>query len=53
MKLGTGDSTTVSASLTAAAAVPEGRDVFGEVRLVNERGTVAGVGHVRIEKVTE
>ncbi|MGW0827549.1 S8 family serine peptidase [Streptomyces sp. NPDC002845] len=53
VKLGTGDSTTVSASLTAAAAVPQGRDVFGEIRLVNARGTVAGVGHVRIEKVTQ
>ncbi|MFC9912323.1 S8 family serine peptidase [Streptomyces sp. NPDC127197] len=52
VKLGTGDSTTVSGSVTAAAAAPEGREFFGQVQLVNARGTVAGVGHVKIEKVT-
>ncbi|MDO0933164.1 S8 family serine peptidase [Streptomyces sp. DG2A-72] len=52
VKLGTGDSATVSASVTAAAAAPEGREFFGQVQLVNARGTVAGVGSVKIEKVT-
>ncbi|MEU1037213.1 S8 family serine peptidase [Streptomyces sp. NPDC005551] len=52
VKLGTGDSATVSASVTAAAAAPEGREFFGQVQLVNARGTVAGLGSVKIEKVT-
>jgi hypothetical protein len=52
VKLGTGDSTTVSGSITAAAAAPEGREFLGQVRLVNARGTVAGIGSVKIEKVT-
>ncbi|MEU6180793.1 S8 family serine peptidase [Streptomyces coeruleorubidus] len=51
VKLGTGDSATVSASVTAAAAAPEGREFFGEVQLINARGTAAGVGSVKIEKV--
>ncbi|MFD7402491.1 S8 family serine peptidase [Streptomyces sp. NPDC059866] len=52
VKLGTGDSTTVSGSVTALAAAPEGREFFGQVQLVNARGTVAGAGNVKIEKVT-
>jgi hypothetical protein len=52
VKLGTGDSATVTGSVTAAAAAPEGREFFGQVQLVNARGTVAGVGSVKIEKVT-
>ncbi|MFJ6553372.1 S8 family serine peptidase [Streptomyces luteogriseus] len=51
VKLGTGDSATVSGSVTAAAAAPEGREFFGQVQLVNARGTVAGVGSVKIDKV--
>ncbi|MFE9098436.1 S8 family serine peptidase [Streptomyces sp. NPDC007264] len=50
--LGTGDSATVSGTVTAAAAAPEGREFFGQVQLVNARGTAAGVGSVKIEKVT-
>jgi hypothetical protein len=53
VKLGTGDSTKVSASVTAARAVAEGRQLVGEVRLLNARGTTAGVGDVTIEKVTQ
>ncbi|MGW5254059.1 S8 family serine peptidase [Streptomyces sp. NPDC004012] len=52
VKLGTGDSATVSGSVSAAAAAPEGREFFGQVQLVDARGTVAGVGSVKIEKVT-
>ncbi|MFK4100199.1 S8 family serine peptidase [Streptomyces sp. NPDC019531] len=52
VKLATGASTTVSGSVTALAAAPEGREFFGQVSLVNARGTVAGVGNVKIEKVT-
>ncbi|MGC9538087.1 S8 family serine peptidase [Streptomyces sp. UG1] len=52
VKLGTGESATVSGSVTALAAAPEGREFFGQVQLLNARGTVAGVGSVKIEKVT-
>jgi hypothetical protein len=52
VKLATGASTTVSGSVTALAAAPAGREFFGQVSLVNARGTVAGVGNVKIEKVT-
>ncbi|MEY9488568.1 hypothetical protein RKD26_004362 [Streptomyces calvus] len=51
VKLGTGQSATVSGDVTVAAAAPEGRAFFGRVQLVNARGTVAGVGNVAIEKV--
>lgn len=51
VKLGTGASTTVTANVTALTGVPEGRDLLGEVRLVNTRGTVTGVGTVRIGEV--
>ncbi|MEV6736568.1 S8 family serine peptidase [Streptomyces sp. NPDC051104] len=51
VKLGTGDSATVSGTVTAAAPAPEGREFFGQVQLVNARGTVAGTGSVKIEKV--
>ncbi|MEU0588828.1 S8 family serine peptidase [Streptomyces sp. NPDC006132] len=51
VKLGTGASATVSGSVTATAAAPEGREFFGQIQLVNARGTVAGVGSVKIEKV--
>ncbi len=52
VKLATGASTTVSGSVTAAAAAPEGREFFGQVQLLNARGSVAGTGSVKIEKVT-
>ncbi|MEU0598965.1 S8 family serine peptidase [Streptomyces sp. NPDC006393] len=51
VKLGTGDSATVTGKVTAAAEAPAGREFFGQVQLVNARGTVAGLGSVRIEKV--
>ncbi|MFE1921830.1 S8 family serine peptidase [Streptomyces asoensis] len=52
VKLATGASAPVSATVTAAAAAPAGRAFFGQVQLVNARGTVAGTGNVAIEKVT-
>ncbi|MEV0734592.1 S8 family serine peptidase [Streptomyces sp. NPDC050549] len=52
VKLGTGASATVSGSVTALAAAPAGREFFGRVQLVNAHGTVAGLGSVKIEKVT-
>ncbi|MFF9812136.1 S8 family serine peptidase [Streptomyces sp. NPDC014006] len=52
VKLGTGQSAAVTATVTAAAAAPEGREFFGQVQLVDARGTAAGTGSVKIEKVT-
>ncbi|MEV5610331.1 S8 family serine peptidase [Streptomyces sp. NPDC052225] len=52
VSLANGASTDVSAEVTAAAAAPEGREFFGQVQLLNERGVAAGVGSVKIEKVT-
>ncbi|MCF2130781.1 S8 family serine peptidase [Strepomyces sp. STD 3.1] len=51
VELGTGDSATVTARVTALAAAPEGREFFGRVQLVNAHGTAAGLGSVRIGKV--
>ncbi|MET9449190.1 S8 family serine peptidase [Streptomyces cinerochromogenes] len=52
VKLDTGDSATVTGQVTATAQAPAGREFFGRVQLVNARGTVAGTGSVKIEKVT-
>ncbi|GGU75010.1 serine protease [Streptomyces filipinensis] len=52
VKLGTGDSATVTGQVTAAAQAPAGREFFGQVQLVNAHGTVAGTGSVKIGKVT-
>ncbi|MEX3099850.1 S8 family serine peptidase [Streptomyces sp. ST1015] len=46
-----GGTATISGNVLVKAAGPEGREFFGEVRLVNARGTAAGVGTVVIEKV--
>ncbi|MFD7972352.1 S8 family serine peptidase [Streptomyces clavifer] len=47
-----GASAQVGAEVVVAGAAPEGRQFFGEVQLVNSRGTAAGTGSVVIEKVT-
>ncbi|MFI1355227.1 S8 family serine peptidase [Streptomyces sp. NPDC020898] len=52
VKLGSGDTRTVSATVTAKENVAEGRELLGEVRLVNALGTAAGVATVKITKVT-
>ncbi|WP_329276820.1 S8 family serine peptidase [Streptomyces sp. NBC_01451] len=52
VKLGTGASATVSGNIVASAVAPAGREFFGQVSLVNAHGTVAGIGNVKIEKVT-
>ncbi|MFI6464237.1 S8 family serine peptidase [Streptomyces sp. NPDC050538] len=52
VKLATGASATVSGSVTALAPAPAGREFFGQVQLVDAHGTAAGVGSVKIEKVT-
>ncbi|NGN63297.1 S8 family serine peptidase [Streptomyces sp. A7024] len=51
VKLGNGASASVQASVTAAGAAPEGREFFGEVTLLNGRGTATGKGSIAIEKV--
>lgn len=51
VKLGAGESARVEADVVVAGAAPEGRTFAGEVQLVNGRGTVAGTGSVKIEKV--
>lgn len=45
-----GASAPVSASVVAAAAAPEGRQLFGQVQLLDARGSVAGTGSVIITK---
>ncbi|MFJ4756810.1 S8 family serine peptidase [Streptomyces sp. NPDC088763] len=52
VKLATGASVEVDATVTAAAEAPAGREFFGQVQLLNARGTAAGVASVKIEKVT-
>ncbi len=42
----------MTAEVVVAGAAPEGRQFFGEVQLVNARGTVAGTGSVLIGSVT-
>ncbi|WP_455360040.1 S8 family serine peptidase [Streptomyces sp. SYSU K21746] len=52
VKLASGASAPVSAEVLVNGAAPEGRQFFGEVKLLNGRGTAAGAGSVQIEKVT-
>lgn len=49
--LATGASANVSANVLVSSAAPEGRQFFGQVQLLNARGTSAGLGSVQIEKV--
>ncbi|OKI96687.1 serine protease [Streptomyces sp. CB02058] len=51
VNLANGASAQVGAEVVVAGAAPEGRQFFGEVQLVNARGTAAGTGSVVIEKV--
>ncbi|MEU9251258.1 S8 family serine peptidase [Streptomyces sp. NPDC048270] len=51
VNLANGASAAVSANVLVNAAAPEGRQFFGQVRLLNARGTAAGTGSVQIEKV--
>ncbi|MGW0772282.1 S8 family serine peptidase [Streptomyces sp. NPDC002835] len=53
VELPAGGSAQVGAEVVVSGAAPEGRQFFGEVRLLNGRGTVAGAGSVVIGKVTE
>ncbi|NBM18028.1 S8 family serine peptidase [Streptomyces sp. GC420] len=53
VKLAKGESAEVAAQVIVNSPAPEGRQFFGEVQLVNARGTAAGAGSVQIQKVTE
>ncbi|MEE1818055.1 S8 family serine peptidase [Streptomyces sp. SP18ES09] len=50
--LANGATAPVAAEVLVAGAAPEGRQFFGEVQLLNARGTVAGTGSVLIGSVT-
>lgn len=50
--LGNGESVEAPAEIEVAGPAPEGRQFFGEVRMLNERGTATGSGSVLIKKVT-
>ncbi|MEV6420437.1 S8 family serine peptidase [Streptomyces sp. NPDC051662] len=52
VKLASGASAQVAAEVLVNSAAPAGRQFFGEVRLLNARGTAAGTGSVIIESVT-
>ncbi|MEV0438643.1 S8 family serine peptidase [Streptomyces spectabilis] len=52
VKLANGETATVAAELVAGAPAASGRVLFGEVNLLNARGTVAGTGTVTVAKVT-
>ncbi|QES52584.1 serine protease [Streptomyces venezuelae] len=52
VNLGNGATAPVSANVLVNSAAPEGRQFFGQVQLLNARGTAAGTGSVQIEKVT-
>ncbi|MFI2367086.1 S8 family serine peptidase [Streptomyces sp. NPDC018833] len=51
VRLANGATVQVNAEVLVSGAAPEGRQFFGEVRLLNARGTAAGTGSVVIEKV--
>ncbi|MFI9624751.1 S8 family serine peptidase [Streptomyces sp. NPDC052042] len=53
VNLAGGASTEISAEVSVAGTAPAGRQFFGEVHLVNGRGTAAGTASVVIEKVTQ
>ncbi|MFD6874452.1 MULTISPECIES: S8 family serine peptidase [unclassified Streptomyces] len=51
VNLASGASAQVSANVLVNSAAPEGRQFFGQVQLLNARGTAAGTGSVQIDKV--
>ena len=53
VNLANGASAQIAAEVSVAGPAPAGRQLFGEVNLVNGRGTTAGTGSVVIEKVTQ
>ncbi|WP_189937917.1 S8 family serine peptidase [Streptomyces sulfonofaciens] len=53
VKLANGASAEISAEVVAKAPAAEGRQLFGELQMLNERGMVAGTASVTIGKVTQ
>ncbi|MEU7066355.1 S8 family serine peptidase [Streptomyces sp. NPDC046161] len=51
VNLANGASAQVSANVLVSSPAPEGRQFFGQVQLLNGRGTAAGTGSVQIDKV--
>jgi Subtilase family len=51
LKLAHGQSAGISAQVLVNGPAPAGRQFFGEIKVVNGRGTVAGTGSVLIAKV--
>ncbi|MFJ6796641.1 S8 family serine peptidase [Streptomyces sp. NPDC091268] len=51
VNLANGASANVSANVLVTSQAPEGRQFFGQVKLLNGRGTAAGIGSVQIDKV--
>ncbi|MFE2289220.1 S8 family serine peptidase [Streptomyces sp. NPDC059443] len=51
VNIANGASAPVSANVLVSGAAPEGRQLFGEIKLLNARGTAAGTGSVQIDKV--
>ncbi|MFI5616677.1 S8 family serine peptidase [Streptomyces sp. NPDC051567] len=51
VNLAGGATAQVSANVVAGSPAPAGRQFFGQVSLLNARGTAAGTGNVQIEKV--
>ena len=49
--LANGATATISGSVVAASGVAEGRQLFGQMTVVNDRGAVIGSGTVQITKV--
>jgi hypothetical protein len=52
VSLPTGGSTTVTGSVVASQPAAAGRQLFGEMRVVTDRGAVIGRGPVKITEVT-
>ena len=50
--LATGESTTVTGSITVAAVPEAGRQVSGEMRVLSEQGALLGTGEVLVGSVT-
>jgi subtilisin family serine protease len=50
--LAPGDTTTVTGTVVAASGVSAGRQLFGEMRVLNDQNTVIGRGKVQITAVT-
>ena len=51
LSLANGQSGTISGTITARSAPAEGRELFGEMKVVSPEGATLGTGAVRVLKV--